>query len=432
MRYSVAGLNFKTAPSEIRGAFSLLPHLRKEIYRKTSQILHGEFLWLSTCNRSELYYAGKGGIDDRKLIETFFAVFDVVVSPDYFYVYNDREAVKHLFEVVTGLDSMVVGEKEIAGQVKDAYKIAIENGSVGKYLDKLFSTALHINKDIRSKFPMLSSPISIPYLAIKELVQKLGTLKDKKFLIIGTGQTAELAAKSLTDYGAEDIVFTSKHLERAKKIAVSWNSNWVERDKALNNLFEYDAVVVATSVHSPIITDEILEVSRKKKLVIIDISIPRATDLKQNHADVEVIFLDDLKEKNQINHQRRLETVKEVREVLEQESVRFMGWLVEQYVAPMIEKMFDRSEEIRKEMMEEFYNHNSLPPDLVKKIDQKTSQLVKKLIHIHLEKVRQSTRGVWNDDIYHLIYSIFSGYEKSNYKNRNQGQSSGSDSGRKG
>ena len=145
--------------------------------------------------------------------------------------------------------------------------------------------------------------------------------------------------------------------------------------------------------------------------IIVDISIPRGSVFNEKVKGVDVVYLDDLKEVVEENRRERIKAIEKVKGILDYESVRFMGWLVEQYVAPMIEKMFSRSEEIRREMMEEFYQKNEIPPELAEKIDQRTTQLVKRLIHIHLEKVRQATRGMWDDEIYNLIYSIFTRYE---------------------
>ncbi|GEM_PF-517068 len=431
MKYKIVGLNFKTAPSRIRGSFAVGPHNRRDIYEKTRSHLKSEFIWLSTCNRTELYVAQRGGIEDRKLLSLFFDVFDTMVSPDYFYIYSDRGAVKHIFEVVTGIDSMVVGEKEIVGQVKEAYRYARSRGTVGKYLDKLFTTALHINKDVRSRLPELSSPLSIPYIGVKMTRDVLGDFKERRFLIIGTGSMGDLVAKNIIEYGGENITFAGKHMERVREIASRWNKEWMTRDEALRSIGEFDGVVVATPVKSPIITDEIFPLPPSHEMVILDISIPRAVEFERVPQRVHVIYLDDLKDATEENRKSREEAVEKAREIIEYESIRFMGWLVEQYVAPMIEKMFDRSEEIRLEMMEDFFSRYRIDEDLRKKIDQYTSQLVKKLIHIHLEKVRMATRGMWDDEIYELIYSIFSRYEKNkSEKIRNEGQSFSSGTGK--
>ncbi len=432
MRYSVAGLNFKTASPEIRGIYSVLPHLRKEIYLKTSELIDGEFLWLSTCNRTELYFAGKDRMDDKTLLKVFYNTFGVVTPAEYFYIYHDREAVKHLFEVVTGIDSLVVGEKEIVGQVKDAFKAAREFGSIGKYLDKLFSTALHINKDVRSNIPELSSPLSIPYIAIKVVRDKIGDLSSARFLILGTGAMADLVAKNIIEYGGKNIFFTSRHLNRAKNIAERWGGQYILREEAMQNLSLYDVIVIATNLKVPLITEEVYESINNVRQIIIDISIPHGVVLRRDVPGVEVIYLDDLEEVVDGNKKEREKAISEVKKILDFESVRFMGWLVEQYVAPMIEKMFERSEKIRQEMMEEFYEKNNISPELAKKIDHRTNQLVKRLIHIHLKKVRQATRGMWDDDIYHLINSIFTRYETDEHKNRNEGKSISPGSDKKG
>ncbi len=430
MRYSVAGLNFKTAPAEIRGLYSILPHNTKEVYSKTAKILDGEFLWLSTCNRTELYFAGKGGISDREILKVFYSVFGYVAPAEYFYVYHDRFAVKHLFEVVTGVDSLVVGEKEIVGQIKEAFRRGREFGGVGKYLDKLFSTALHVNKDVRSKIEGLSSPLSIPYVAIKVVREKIGALSDAPVLIVGTGAMAELVAKSLVEYGAGDLYFTSRHLDRARSIAGRWNGSHLSREEALKEIERFGVVVLATNLSEPIITEELYRNKKGIRQIIVDISIPHGAEFRERVEGVEVLYLDDLKEVVEENKKERERAIRLVDEVIERESVRFMGWLVEQYVAPMIERMFTKSEEIRESMMAEFYQKNDVPPHLVEKIDQQTSHLVRRLIHIHMEKIRQATRGIWDDEIYNLIYSIFTRYEanvKAKSGDKRESVSPGSD-----
>jgi len=421
MKYYLVGLSYKTSPPEIRGQFSVSVHSKKLFYKNIENCFSGEYLLLSTCNRTELYIASQEYYDEKYLIKSFFEIFGQIIPEKYMFVVQGDNVINHLFRVTCGLEAMVPGEKEIVNQVKKAYGYAKEHNYIGKYLDKLFSSALHVNKKIRNSVPELSSPISIVTLSLKLVKEQFFGLSNKKVLIIGTGEIAELSARNLTSAGVKLITFSSNHLSRAETIAKRWNADYIKRDEVLDSVNDFDIIIISTILKTPVFSsDNWSRFSKKKQFVIIDLSVPLGVDVTDKENNVSVIFLDDLKEIAEKNTGLRYQAINSAETMIKRETEKFVDWLIEQYVAPMIEKMYSKSEEIREEILKDFINSHSLDEELSKDMEYYSSLMVKKLIHFHLDKIRNIARGQYRDEIYNLIQMIFVNRNFNENKDRNK------------
>lgn len=293
----VAGISHKTAPVEIREKISVPPE-------KTSEFLDllledegiEEAILLSTCNRTELYavakYSSHGSVQDwiANLIPSAGNV-----AP-YRYVHSGEEAARHLFRVCAGLDSMAVGESQIQGQVKKAYLDAHSASSVGPYLHQLFQFALNTAKSVRGDSG-LDAVHSLAYAAIKEARQRLGTLTNTNTVVVGAGETAELAAFHLRKQGCTKLHFVNRSIGGAERLARQFQASAYSLDSLKHLLQEADLVFSATGSQSPIIgTKELSLRTTSKKLLLVDLGMPRDIDANvANLASCSIVCLDDFR-----------------------------------------------------------------------------------------------------------------------------------------
>jgi glutamyl-tRNA reductase len=294
-------LSHKTAPVEIRErlAFSQL-HLHDALGELVDQDAVEEGLIVSTCNRVELLASAPSGAD-RGLgrLMAFLCEFhglDPEELNGHLYHHSDLEAVKHVFRVASSLDSLVVGESQILGQVKDAYQAAVEAGTIGRVLSQLMNRTLHVAKRVRTETGVAHNPVSVSSVAV-ELARKIfNELSDKSVLLLGAGDTAELAARSLIEAGTTKLLVTNRTAERAGEMAVNFGGVAVSFEAFYDVLPSVDIVLCSTGAPSyvirPVETRKALKSRKRGPLLFIDISVPRNID--PSIADIENSFLFDI------------------------------------------------------------------------------------------------------------------------------------------
>ncbi|MFY9607933.1 MAG: glutamyl-tRNA reductase [Blastocatellia bacterium] len=301
MNIVLVGISHKTAPLEIRErlAFSEL-HLQDALGELVDQDSVDEGLIVSTCNRVELLASAPSGADRGlgRLMEFLceFHSLDPGELNGHLYRHSDAEAVKHIFRVASSLDSMVVGESQILGQVKDAYQAAVEAGTIGRVLSQLMNRTLHVAKRIRTETGVALNPVSVSSVAV-ELARKIfNELSDKTVLLLGAGETAELAARSLIDAGTSKLLVTNRTPERAGEIALNFGGVAVSFEAVYDVLPSVDVVLCSTGAPSYVIrpaeTRKAIRSRKRGPLLFIDISVPRNID--PSIADIENTFLFDI------------------------------------------------------------------------------------------------------------------------------------------
>lgn len=333
----VVGLNHRTAPVEVREKLAFgekdleaaLPTLKKEAGL-------AEGLILSTCNRVEIYgVAPKGKPAGVGVLKEFLSRYHEVPRREIDPFMYDRVqpgSVGHLFRVACGLDSMVVGETEIFGQVKQAYLKADRLNTVGAILHRMFQKTFHIGKKVRTETGINEGAVSVSSVAV-ELAEKIfGNLRDKKAMIMGAGEMSEATVRHLVEKGTRSILASNRSLERAQKLAAQFQGEAVPYDLALERMREVDIVISSTSAPHPIIHAEavrrLMQERGQRPIFIIDIAVPRDVDSEVEKLDnVYVYNIDDLKGLAETNLRQRRLQITRCDSLIEEEVARFMRWL---------------------------------------------------------------------------------------------------------
>jgi glutamyl-tRNA reductase len=312
MEIVLIGLNHRTAPVELRERVSFTPD---EAQRAAEQLrargVLSETLVLSTCNRSELYgVPPESSADSAAAMELFLATFhqiDPVVLNGSLYRRRDRDAVRHLFRVAAGLDSMFLGEAEILGQVRDAYQIALDNGATGPVLNRMFQAALEVGKRARSETDIGKRPVSVAFAGVKLAEQIFGSLRGHSALILGAGATGEQVVGHLRDRGISQLRVANRSRERAGELAARVGAEVVDWDSLEGALEWPDMMVCSVSSPEPVILRRMLEramaARANRPLFLIDLGVPR--NVAAGAAGLYNVYLYDLDDLTEIVEQNK-------------------------------------------------------------------------------------------------------------------------------
>jgi glutamyl-tRNA reductase len=346
-RIFVWGLNFKTAPIEYRERLAC--NKNETVYLlQALKTISGvkEMMLLSTCNRVELYtVAEHHGVVDE-LVDNLMEIKGV--NPDvkrFSFLLEGREALFHIFQVVSSLDSMVIGETQITSQFKEAFRIAKETGATGKIINRLYEKALRTAKRVRTETGISKNAVSVSYVAV-ELARKIfGDLKKTKVLLIGAGEMGELCARYLKKLQAS-LFITNRTYERAIDLAQELEGHALRFENLEDYLHEFEIVILSTSSKEPILRKEMVKKAIKtrsyKPMFIIDISVPRNADPSINHLDEVFLYnIDDLKSVAEKNLSERLKEKEKGQIIVWDEVEKFVKWLellhVERYIVKIKE-----------------------------------------------------------------------------------------------
>jgi glutamyl-tRNA reductase len=387
----VLGLNHKTAPVEIREKLSFSVAEVEETLPRLSR-LPGirEAMFLSTCNRVEIYFTCDEVDAAAADVRAFLAAYHEIPL-DLFsrclYVHNSHEAVCHVFRVASSLDSMVLGEPQILGQIKDAYRTALKHRASGVVLNRLLHKAFSVAKRVRTETGVASSAVSISYAAV-ELARKIfESLGGKVAMLVGAGEMAELAAQHLLSNGVERVVVANRTFERGLKLAESFGGEAIRFEELHEQLAHVDIVISSTGApHLVITADNVRAVMRRRRqrpIFFIDIAVPRDIDPAINEIDNAYLYdIDDLQHVIEANiSERRREALKAER-IVEEEAVKFKGWLQVLEVVPTITSLHDKAEVIRQQELKKTLAHlKDLPQEHAAAIDVLTCSIVHKLLH---------------------------------------------------
>ncbi|MEN3039618.1 MAG: glutamyl-tRNA reductase [Candidatus Kryptonium sp.] len=395
----LVGLNHKTASVEVR---EKLYYTLEETEKVLPEIVHlflKEGVLLSTCNRTELYGVLKNDeIKPEQIINFLISKKGAsqIVGYSHFYIMRSYDAVRHLLEVSSGIDSMLVGDVQILGQVKDAYEVAVKCGVVGTFLHQVFHTAFRAGKRAKSETSISEGAVSISYAAV-ELAEKIfADLSKKKGMLIGAGETAELTAKHLSSHGMSELYIANRTIERAQKLAEQFNGKVITLEEITDKLSEVDIVVSSVSVNDYILTFSQVKNAMSKRgnrpILIIDIGVPR--NVEPSVKEIENVFLEDIDSLESIakaNYERRLGEIPKVQRIIDEELRNFIKWYESYQVAPTIKLLRERFEEIRQLELEKY--RNKFSPEDFQKVDALTRSLVNKLLHTPTVSIRESSNG---------------------------------------
>ncbi|MFN3568303.1 MAG: glutamyl-tRNA reductase [Caldimicrobium sp.] len=357
------GVNHKTTPIELREKLSFAkastyPILSlKEFYPSLK-----EGLFLSTCNRVEFILVIEKNEKDIFLDKFKQFIFNEIKAFEkeifsFFYILVDEEAIRHLFEVACGLDSMVLGEPQILGQLKEAYKKALSYKTSGLFLNKLLHRTFFVAKRVRTETGIGGGAVSVSYAGALLAKKILGSLKDKKILLIGAGEMAELACQHLISLGAKKISITNRTLSKAIELAERFNGEAYPLEALPELLIQKDIVIASTSATSYIITknllSSILRPRKYKPLFLIDIGVPRNIEPSVNELENVYLFdIDDLQEVVEENLKNRKKEAIKAKAIIEEEVFKMYKWIQELSLHPTIQSLVARADALRKKELE--------------------------------------------------------------------------------
>jgi glutamyl-tRNA reductase len=385
----MTGLSHRTAPLATREALSLT---RNEYPAAIEALLSAteRGVIISTCNRTEIYTvatnAERGKAALGSFLEEHFPVRQKELRP-YLYTLEQDEAVRHLFRVASGLDSLILGESEILGQVRDAFGIATAHGGVDGVLAHVFHSALRTGKRARTETEIGRNALSVSRACVELCRRVVGELPLQRALIVGVGEASRLAAVALRDAGVRSLMIANRTPENARELAEELGAGVASLEEFPHTLAAADIIVSATGAADFVVTraqvEEAIALRGGEHLLMIDMAAPRDIDPSVAAMDrVAVYTLDDLEAIAEANKRERQAEATKVERIIDEEVERFSQWWGARGVTPTIAAIRHHAEELRSaEVFKSFAGVDGLPPDHAAKVDAMTKALVKKLLH---------------------------------------------------
>ena len=406
MNLIIVGLSHKTAPVEIRERLSFpVQTIGEPLNRLCTAYEINEGVIISTCNRVEVFAVTrdieKGLWQVKKFLSEYHNI-PLEGLDKHLYAYTSEDAVRHIFRVSSGLDSMIIGEPQILGQIKDAYGYALQHKTAGVIMNKLFHKAFSVAKRIRTETKIGSSAVSVSYAAV-ELAKKIfGTLEGKIAMLIGAGEMAELAARHLLSSGVQEIIVANRTYEKAIEMAKGFNGTPIMFREFTHYLKKVDIVIASTAAPKFIIhpeqIEEVIKERKNRSMFFIDISVPRNIDPLINNIDNIYLYnVDDLQGVVEANLKERAKEAKEAEAIINEELGNFHRWVKSLDVVPTIVALKKKFEEIRKgEMEKALSGMNNLQEKDKETIDAMTKAIINKVVHdpvTHLKKEADKVEG---------------------------------------
>jgi glutamyl-tRNA reductase len=397
MKLLLTGLNHRTAPVEVRERLAFEEQSLPEALDKLSHCPGlREGMILSTCNRVEVAVTADEEADAEDSVETFLAESRSVerrwVSP-YLYRLGGPDAIRHLFRVASSLDSMIVGEPQILGQLKSAYALAKERGVINGYLDLVMTRAFSVAKRIRSETEIGASAVSVSYAAVELARDIFGSLQGQCVLVVGAGKMAESAARHLRRAGVSEILVTNRTRERAETLAEDVGGRVVDYDYFHDALPQTDILLASSGAPTYIVTrDEIkaaIERRRNRPMFLIDIAVPRNIEPEAGQLDNVFLYdIDDLDRVVDANVRSRNEVALQAEEIIREEVERTIARLKTREAAPAIVDLQEQFERLRlSEVERQRAKLGSLTPQQEEALDALTRGLMKKFLHAPLAEL---------------------------------------------
>ncbi|MBI2936016.1 MAG: glutamyl-tRNA reductase [Chloroflexi bacterium] len=355
MTIGVFGVNHRTAPLEVRERLSVTQDRLPAALRLLAQ-RSGPAVILSTCNRTEFYMVATDtpfeAAERLGFLEELYSL-DASSLERYFYVYHHDEAVRHLFRVVCGLDSMIVGEEQILGQVRDAFGAALAAGTVEGLLSKLFQHALRVGKRVRRETRIGRTDLSVSKACVQLARQHLGSLRERRALVLGAGEAGRLAARALRQGGISHLLVTNRTLSRARALAEDLGGQAVPFSRLEETLAISDVVISSTEAPGFVLTRPMLEQTinghANGPLVLLDIAVPRDIDPSvRSLPNVALFDVDDLAAIAEAHRHRQEGEIRKVETLIEEEVGGFLAWWAELSIIPVVASLRQQAEALRQ------------------------------------------------------------------------------------
>jgi glutamyl-tRNA reductase len=388
MYLTVLGINHRTAPVEIRGQVAFTP---EQLDRALAELraLEGvqEAAILSTCNRTELYCVRE---DDSpgKLGDWLcrFHQLDSAILQPHLYCYKEAAAVRHVLRVAAGLDSMVLGEPQILGQMKTSYQQALKSGSIDTLVHRLYQHTFSVAKQVRTDTAIGASPVSVAFAAVSLARQIFGNLENHTALLIGAGETIELTARHLHERGIGKLIIANRTVSRAHELAAQFDGYGIGLEEIPAHLAEADIVIASTGSPDTLLDKAMVQTALKKRkhrpVLMIDIAVP--PDINADVAELGDIYLytvDDLKQVIEEGQRSRQEAAKQADEIIDVQVEHFMSWMRSLDAVPTLRAYREHAEQLGQAELERARHQleNGVAAEEV--LEKLAHNLVKKLAH---------------------------------------------------
>lgn len=413
MSLVVVGINHRTAPVEVRERVVFEPARLPEALRELTTIpAVRESVIVSTCNRTEIYCATEHGEAD--LGDWLQRYHQLGASIHHcLYQHADMHAVSHVFSVAAGLDSLVLGEPQILGQLKDAYRAAQEAGTTGPALNRLFQAAFSVAKRVRTETEIGANAVSVAYAAVRMAKTVFASFENRTALMVGAGETIALAARHLHADGLRRMIVANRSVDRARELAAEFQGFAIGLDEIGTHLRDADIVVASTASPNAIITramaEDALRARKRRPIFMVDIAVPR--DIEPEVASLEDVYLftiDDLQSVVNENMEGRRQAARAASELVTAEVTRYEMLLRTRDAAPTIRRLRDQAEQARRHTLDQARHMLAAGRNPDEVLEFLSSTLTNRLIHSPSQRLREAAETGDGSvietiaDIYHL------------------------------
>lgn len=391
MHLTLVGLSHKTAPVDIREKLTFPAEVQREaLSLLTSNPSVSEAVIVSTCNRTEIYAVTTASGDGFAHIIDFLVEYHQLDRQDllrYLYTLEGEAVVRHLFRVVSSLDSMVVGEAQILGQIKQAYELGFEHNGTGRVFNKLFRHSFEVGKRVRNETAIGEAAVSISYAAVELAKKVFDSLQGRTVLLLGAGKMSELTAKHLVGNGVAKVFVTNRTYERACELAERCKGEPVVYDRLFERMLDADIVISSTAATSYVVTEadvaKVMRGRRARPLFFIDIAVPRDIDPEVNNIDDVFLYdIDSLNGVVQSNLAERMREADLAEQIIAEEIAAFERWLESLEVVPTVAAIRAKAEGIRRAEMEKAFKRlDGLSAQELETVEALTASIVNKMLH---------------------------------------------------
>lgn len=424
----LAGLSHHTAPVEIREKFTFTEAQLEEAYGllKRNEAVEGTVI-LTTCNRTEIYVTARDIQAGQEILKDFLLNYSGLSEEEYqeySYQPNCYDAIAHLFRVSAGLDSMILGETQILGQVKDAYQKAQMYCAADSVLNTLFQKALYVGKKVRTDTKIDQHPVSVSYAAVDLAQNQLGKLQDKTVLVVGAGETGELTTRYLMDNGVHSVIVSNRSYEKAVEMAASLAGRAVRFDQIATEMVNADIVISCTAASHFVIREDncgdILRARQGRRIIFIDIAVPRDVEavLRQING-VHIYDIDDLQDVVNVSYQERRNAARLAEDIIYGQLEEFNQWLATLYVIPVITALKSYGETIKQTELKRAFNRLGKLSEREQMIIQSmASSIVNQLLRspvLKMKEVAVSNQGHLYAEVVKTLFELQLDEEKEEY-----------------
>ena len=399
------GINHKTAPVDIREKVAFAPEKMEEaLHECVNNGEVSEAAIVSTCNRTELYFSlhenDPSNLDISKQLE-WFCEYHKLNKEDvepYIYLHSNNDAVQHILRVASGLDSLVLGEPQILGQIKDAYSTANHAGTIGRQLNRLFQHTFSVAKQVRTDTAIGANPVSVAFAAVSLSKRIFANLSEHTALLIGAGETTELVAQHLSNQGVKNIIVANRTVERAQVLANQFDGEAIALSDMPERLVEADIIIASTASQLPILgkgaVERALKQRKHRPIFMVDIAVPR--DIEPEVGELDDVYLytvDDLHEVIEEGRQSREEAAVQAEEIIVNQVEHFMGWLRSLNGVDTIRAFREQAEQKRDEQLATAQKQLAAGKDPEQVINDLARTLTNKLIHEPSAQLNQAAHS---------------------------------------